>query len=343
MARNGSGVYSLPEAAFVFDTVISETAMNSNLDDIATALTGSIAADGQTTISANLPMNSKKFTGLGVGSNSGDSLNIAQAQGNAYTYQGSDSGAADAYVIALVPSISTQAAGLRVRFVAANASTGASTLNAGGGADAIEYQGAALSGAEIAAGSTIVCEHDGTAWQMTSPSALLSSASGDVVGPASSTDNVWARFNLTTGKIIQDGKWAEDDAGAVDAGGALNMGDKTLQRANLQDYGEITNAIGAAGGGTQDIDLALGNSVSMTIDTSTTTLTYSNPTASDELCGFVCVMTNGGSQTINYPASQDFVGGTSPTWTASGVDVWVNITIDGGTTWMGFVVGLDIQ
>ena len=55
MARNGSGSYSLPEAAFVYDTAIDETAANNNFSDIATALTGSLAKDGQTTASARIP------------------------------------------------------------------------------------------------------------------------------------------------------------------------------------------------------------------------------------------------------------------------------------------------
>ena len=54
MPRDGSGAFTLAEAAFVFDSVISETAMNSNLSDIAAALTASIAKDGQTTPTANL-------------------------------------------------------------------------------------------------------------------------------------------------------------------------------------------------------------------------------------------------------------------------------------------------
>ena len=48
MPRNGSGTYTLPEASFVPGTVISSSAMNSDLSDIALALTGSVAADGQT-------------------------------------------------------------------------------------------------------------------------------------------------------------------------------------------------------------------------------------------------------------------------------------------------------
>lgn len=47
MPRNGSGTYSLPQPPFVAGTTISSAAMNSDLSDIATALTGSLPRDGQ--------------------------------------------------------------------------------------------------------------------------------------------------------------------------------------------------------------------------------------------------------------------------------------------------------
>ena len=122
-----------------------------------------------------------------------------------------------------------------------------------------------------------------------------------------------------------------------------NFQDNYLQRVNLKDYGEVTNAIGATGGGTQDIDLSLGNSVSATVDTSANTFTFSNPTASDEQNGFVLYLTNGGSQTVNWPASVDFAGGTAPTLTSAGVDGLVFTTIDAGTRWYGFAAGLDMK
>ena len=110
---------------------------------------------------------------------------------------------------------------------------------------------------------------------------------------------------------------------------------------NLKDYGIVTNAIGSTGGGTQDIDVASGNSVSATVDTSANTFTFSNPTASDEFCGFSLVLTNGGSQTVNWPASVDWAGGTAPTLTTSGEDILVFFTIDGGTIWHGMVASAD--
>jgi len=111
----------------------------------------------------------------------------------------------------------------------------------------------------------------------------------------------------------------------------------------LKDYGETTNAIGGTGGGTQDIDLTAGNSVSATVDTSTNTFTFSNPTASDEGCGFTLVLTNGGSQTVNWPASVDWAGGTAPTLTEAGVDILTFWSIDGGTIWHGMAASTDTK
>ena len=55
MARNGAGVYTNPYPNFVAGTVISSTEVDANNGQMATALTLSIAADGQTTVTANLP------------------------------------------------------------------------------------------------------------------------------------------------------------------------------------------------------------------------------------------------------------------------------------------------
>ena len=123
----------------------------------------------------------------------------------------------------------------------------------------------------------------------------------------------------------------------------LNAQDNILQRPEIKDYAESVNAIGSIGGGTQDIDLELGNVVTATVDTSTTTFTFSNPPASGKCGSFTLILTNGGSQTVNWPASVDWAAGTAPSLTASGVDVLTFLTTDGGTTWLGFLAGGDMQ
>jgi hypothetical protein len=55
MPRNGSGTFSYADPDFSANTVISSSVMNTKLTDVSTALTGSIAKDGQTTTSAVIP------------------------------------------------------------------------------------------------------------------------------------------------------------------------------------------------------------------------------------------------------------------------------------------------
>tara|TARA_R100001198_G_scaffold69639_1_gene42152 strand:+ start:16 stop:1014 length:999 start_codon:yes stop_codon:yes gene_type:complete len=166
----------------------------------------------------------------------------------------------------------------------------------------------------------------------------LSSALAIADGGTGSTSASAARTALGAGTLSNV---VEDTTPQL--GGELDGQDNTVSKVNLKDYGEVTNAIGSTGGGTQDIDLTLGNSISATVDTSANTFTFSNPTASDEQNGFVLYLTNGGSQTVNWPASVDFAGGTAPTLTGTGVDVLVFTTIDAGTRWYGFAAGLDMK
>ena len=126
--------------------------------------------------------------------------------------------------------------------------------------------------------------------------------------------------------------------GATTLSGELTGADQIVSAINLKDYGEVTNAIGNATGA-KTIDLTAGNSVTATT-TGATTWTFSNPTASDELCGFSLKLVNGGSATQTWPTTVDWPAATAPTLTTSGTDVLVFTTCDGGTTWYGFVAGL---
>jgi hypothetical protein len=79
MSRNGSGVYSLPAGnPVVTGTSISSTWSNTTLADIATALTGSVASDGQTPMTGALDMNSQKIINLLAGTTTGDAVNYTQ-------------------------------------------------------------------------------------------------------------------------------------------------------------------------------------------------------------------------------------------------------------------------
>ena len=67
MSRNGSGTYSLPAGnPVVTGTTISSTWANNTMNDLAAALTGSIAADGQTPITGTLQMGGNNISNAGT-------------------------------------------------------------------------------------------------------------------------------------------------------------------------------------------------------------------------------------------------------------------------------------
>ena len=79
MSRNGSGTYTLPAGnPVVTGTTISSSWANTTLSDIQSALTQSIAADGQTPITGSLAMGGNKITGMGTATASGDAVEFAQ-------------------------------------------------------------------------------------------------------------------------------------------------------------------------------------------------------------------------------------------------------------------------
>jgi hypothetical protein len=79
MSRNGSGVYTLPATnPVVPGSTISTVWANGTMTDIATALTGSVAADGQTPMTGNLNANSNKIVNLAAGTVAGNSVEYAQ-------------------------------------------------------------------------------------------------------------------------------------------------------------------------------------------------------------------------------------------------------------------------
>jgi len=129
---------------------------------------------------------------------------------------------------------------------------------------------------------------------------------------------------------------AIDSAADMVLGGYIDFQDEQAIRPEIKDYAETVNAIGGTGGGTQDIDLTAGNVVTATVDTSTNTFTFSNPSATGKCCSFTLILTNGGSQTVNWPSSVDWEDGTAPTLTSSGVDILSFMTVDAGTRWYGF-------
>lgn len=171
MARNGSGVYTLPAGnPVVTGTTISSTWANNTLNDLGNAMTASLAYDGQTVPVANLPMGGYIHTGVGNATARTNYPSAGQVQDSALTYLTSITGT-DTIVATAPVTMSAYAAGQTFRFIAAgtNATTSV-TININGiGAKNITKNGAtALGIGDIVSGSVVVINYDGTQFQITS-------------------------------------------------------------------------------------------------------------------------------------------------------------------------------
>ena len=184
-------------------------------------------------------------------------------------------------------------------------------------------------------------------------------STGDIGDLAVTTAKI-ANTNITNAKVATAIDAVKIGDGTIDntefqsipnrlllAGGTMTgptvFGDQISSRFVAKDYGETVSVIGGTGGGTQDFDLVNGNVFTATVDTSTKTFTFSNPSDSGVSCSFTLLLTNGGSQTVNWPGAVDWGAGAAPTLTAAGLDVIVFTTLDAGSTWYGFAAGLDIK
>ena len=109
----------------------------------------------------------------------------------------------------------------------------------------------------------------------------------------------------------------------------LKLGDGTISRPTIKDYGLTTSTVGATGA-TEILDLVDGNVFDITMDESCT-FTFSNPPASGTYGKIILILR--GAFTPTWPASVDWPDSTEPTYTTP--SVYAFITIDGGTTWLG--------
>ena len=164
MARDGNGNYTKAEADFVGGSVINATSMNNNFDDIAVALTNSIAKNGETKITGDIDFNSNKAVNVKDATASADATNLKVIQ-NRVGVHGISSGT-NTITLTLSPAISNYVAGQEFTFKAGGTNTGATTLNinAKGAKNVLTQQGLALTANSIVANKFYKVRYDGTSF-----------------------------------------------------------------------------------------------------------------------------------------------------------------------------------
>ena len=166
MPRNASGTHNR-----LYDwtddrdagVLVLASRMDAEMDDMATSLSNSLAKDGQTTPTANLPMGGYKHTGAGDASARADYVPLGQVQDGKGIY-GTTGGASVTYTLALNPTITAYVNGQTFRFKPAHTSVGASTLNIDTvGAKAIQdSSGRAIGAGDIKMGEIYQATYDST-------------------------------------------------------------------------------------------------------------------------------------------------------------------------------------
>lgn len=137
------------------------------MSDIASALSTAIAKDGQTTVTANLPMAGYRHTGVGNPTARTQYASVAGVQDGTYSILSSVSGTNT--ITATGPlGVAAYATGQRFYFVVAATNTAAVTININSiGAKAITRTGtAALVGGDLVVGAVAEIVYDGTRFQL---------------------------------------------------------------------------------------------------------------------------------------------------------------------------------
>ena len=134
------------------------------------------------------------------------------------------------------------------------------------------------------------------------------------------------RLDVTTEGLSEASKVVTADSNGV----------VSFDNGTIEEVTSITSSSGAA-----TLNLRDGNVFEHDL-TENVTYTFSNPAASGRASCFILKVIQGSTaRTITWPSSVDWNSSTAPTLSTANdaVDVFGFITIDGGTTYYGFVLG----
>lgn len=253
MAFNGSGTF-VRLYSWANDKLnnikVRADRMDAEMDGMATGLSTCITKDGQTTITANLPMSNYRHTGVGNASARTDYAAAGQIQDGSLVWV-DGGGTADAITATYSPAITALVDGmeLRVRATAANATTTPTFSPNGLTARTITK----LGGTALVAGEIVGDNHElilrynlaNTRWELLNPRGVDTSSSQTLSNKTLAAPAITGAMNFGTGSQIQ-----ADDSAGVGAPAISFDGDT-----DTGFYRIGANRIGVALGGTVGLDM----------------------------------------------------------------------------------------
>ena len=206
MPFNGSGVFSR-----VYNWVtqsgsppIPVSQLDTQEEDIATALSNCILRDGTGIPTAATPWNSQRITNLGAATGTNDAVRASQLQAGGLITLGSVAGT-NTITASMTPALTAYSAGMIVAFTPANNCTGATTINIDslGAKSIVKGDGTALESGDLQASTSHVLVYDGTNFVCLNPLSF-SLVNGTLSGTLSVTGALTLNGALTTDNSSAD-------------------------------------------------------------------------------------------------------------------------------------------
>lgn len=229
MPRQGNGNYVLPADNPVAPmTTIRSSWANNTMNDVAQALTQSIASDGQTAPTANLPMAGFNHTTVGPAVTGTQYARADQIQTNALsTLTGAAMATANVYTANLALAQSTFTVGQVVYLIPPATNTGASTLNvnATGAVPIQNMNGGAVAAGALVTGVIMPLWWAGAAWRILNANAAGSNKQvqfNDNGALAGDPGFVYDKVSKNVGLGAIPSPWAVTDT-VIDFGASGNI------------------------------------------------------------------------------------------------------------------------
>lgn len=274
----------------VTGTTISSTVFNALTADLATGLTTCLLKDGTQTVTANIPMATFKFTGLGAGAAAGDSLRYEQLfTTSAVALLGAMNWVKGANIASVTTINLTTAAGNAVHV------TGTTTI----------------AGVTLGSGmwrlvifdDILTLTHHATNNALPGAANITTAAGDRALYWADGTTVYCALYQRASGKALAE---------------TVGLGSNTFAGAQIGTVTSLTSSAASIA-----INLAMNNNFSHTMTENTTLAAPSNPVAGQS--GIITITQHASAaKTLAYNAFWKFAGGTIPalTTTVGAVDVF---------------------